>query len=81
MKSHVHLWQYLAEFFLEWEISQKKITEKIKTLFLLDKFVSRKSCPLRDNVAESGGAGQATDENIIWRLGLSCWITKATNTY
>jgi hypothetical protein len=31
MKTYVHLWQYLAEFFLEWEIFQIKVTEKIKT--------------------------------------------------
>jgi len=31
---HVHLWHYLAEFFLEWEISRKQVAEKIKTHIL-----------------------------------------------
>ena len=31
MKTYVHLWSYLAEFFLEWEIFQIKVVEKIKT--------------------------------------------------
>jgi hypothetical protein len=31
MKTYVHLWQYLAEFFLEWEMFQTKVVEKIKT--------------------------------------------------
>ena len=25
--------------------------------------------------------GQATDENIIWRMRFACWITKATDTH
>jgi len=31
MKVNVHLWQYLTEFFWEWEMIQTKIVEKIKT--------------------------------------------------
>jgi hypothetical protein len=31
MKTYVHLWQYLAEFFLEWETFQTKFVEKVKT--------------------------------------------------
>ena len=31
MKTWVHLWQYLADFFLEWEKFQNKNIEKIKT--------------------------------------------------
>ena len=33
MKTYVHVWQYLAEFFLEWELFNKKVLEKIKTHF------------------------------------------------
>ena len=28
-----------------------------------------------------GRAGEATDCNMIWRMRIACWITKATNTY
>ena len=28
----------------------------------------------------NGTVGQATDENITWRMHVACWITKATNT-
>jgi hypothetical protein len=31
LKNHLHLWQYLSEFFLKWEMCQTKVTEKIKT--------------------------------------------------
>jgi hypothetical protein len=34
MNADVHLWVYLAEFFLEWEIFQKNVVEKIKTPIL-----------------------------------------------
>jgi hypothetical protein len=41
MKTYVHLWQYLAEFFLEWEIFQTKFVDKIITniLFSITFFV------------------------------------------
>ena len=28
MKIYVHLWKYLAEFFIEWETFQAKVVEK-----------------------------------------------------
>ena len=34
MKTFPHLWQYLAELFLEWEMFQIKVVEKVKTLIL-----------------------------------------------
>jgi hypothetical protein len=34
MKTFLHLWEYLAEFFLEWEIFQTKVVEKIQTHIL-----------------------------------------------
>jgi hypothetical protein len=33
MKTSVRLWAYLAEFFLEWDIFQIKVIEKIKYAF------------------------------------------------
>jgi hypothetical protein len=32
-------------------------------------------------VEKYGRAGQATDDNIIWRMRFACWITKATDTH
>ena len=31
MKTFPHLWQYLAKFFLEWEMFHTEVVEKIKT--------------------------------------------------
>ena len=67
MKTCVHLW-YVAEFFLEWEMFQTKVVEKIKTHFMLNKFFFRKSCRLWDNVEKYGRAGQSTDDIMAQSL-------------
>jgi hypothetical protein len=35
----------------------------------------------RDNVGKCVRARQATDDNIIRRMRIACWITKATDTH
>jgi hypothetical protein len=42
---------------------------------------SRKWFRLRNNVEEFCRAGQATDDNITWRMRIACWIPKATDTH
>ena len=62
-----HLWQYLAEFFLEWEMFQMKVVEKMKTHILCSVTFFRKSCRLWDNVEKYGGAREAADDNTAAR--------------
>ena len=38
MKTDIHLWSYLTEFFLEWEMFQTKVVEKMKTYILCSIF-------------------------------------------
>ena len=58
-----HLWQYLAKFFLEWEISQIKFVEKIKTRILYSvTFFPRKSSLLSDNVDKYGAGRENTND-------------------
>jgi len=33
MQTDVHLWQYIAEFFLEWEMFHTEVLEKMKAQF------------------------------------------------
>jgi hypothetical protein len=40
MERFLYLWQYLAEFFLEWEMFQVKVGEKIKTHFIFNNLLS-----------------------------------------
>ena len=65
MKTNIHFWSYLAQFFLEWEMFQTKVVQKIRT-HISDwiTFFFRKSCCLWDNVEKYCRAGQATDDSI-----------------
>jgi hypothetical protein len=77
MKTLSHLWQYLANFFLEWEMFQTNIVEKIKTHILCSVTFFRKSCHLWDNAEKFGRARGATKDVTIWRIRFKCWISKA----
>jgi hypothetical protein len=57
------------------------IYDNIKKHILCSINVLRKSCRLWDNARKYGRAGQATDDNIIQRMRIVCWITKTTNTH
>ena len=59
MKTYVHLW-YLTELFLEWELFQKKVVDKIEKHILCSVFFPRKACHLWDNVEKRGRARHAT---------------------
>ena len=67
MKTTIHFLSYLAHLFLEWEVLQMKVVEKIKTHILVSVkffFFFRKSCQLWENVEKYCTAGKATDDNI-----------------
>ena len=71
MKTYVQLWQYLAEFFIEWEMMQTKVAEKIKTHISRSIIVFlSKIMPLMTNVEKYFTAGQATDGSITRRRAL-----------
>jgi hypothetical protein len=51
VKTNIHVWSHVAQFFLEWEMFQKIIYKKSKPYFMFDKlFFFLKSCRLWDNV-------------------------------
>jgi hypothetical protein len=58
MKTFLHLWQCLAEFFLEWELFEKSCRENQNILFWITVF--QKSCRLwlSKNVVEPETACQ-----------------------
>ena len=39
MKTNLHFWSYLAQFFLEWEMFQTKVVEEIKTRLMFNFFL------------------------------------------
>jgi len=64
MKTDIHFWSYLAQFFLEWEMFQTKVVEKLETRFLCPMTYFQKSCRLWDDVEKCYKTGQATGENM-----------------
>jgi hypothetical protein len=78
MKTHKHLWWYLAEFSLEWEMFQTKVVQKIKTHIVCSIFFSRKSCRLWDSVEKHFRYGQATDDNMTH---VHCMLDTSGYTY
>ena len=81
MMPYINSWQYLPQVFLEWEIFQITFAVKIKTfIFMFSNFSPQKSCRLWDNVEKHVTARQSTEVNIIQRMCIACWMTKATDT-
>ena len=64
MKTNTQFWLYLAHFFLEREIFQTNLVEKIKRHILYSVMFLRKSCRLWDYVEKYCRAGQATDDSM-----------------
>jgi len=65
MKTDIHFWSYLAQFFLEWEMFQTKVVEKIKPHILYSVTFFQKSCRLWDNVVQFCSVGEVT-----WEYGM-----------
>ena len=73
VNTDIYFWSYLAQFFLEREMFQTKVVEKIKIHFVFVTY-SRKSYRLWDKVEECGRARQAINGNTslcdihYWRM-------------
>jgi hypothetical protein len=65
-----------------WNVPDKICSKNQNTHSMLSKFfLFRKSCSLWDNVEKYCTPGQATDDNIIWRMRFSFWLTKAKDIH
>ena len=80
MKTDIHFWSYLAQFFLEWKMFQTKLVVQFKTHILCSATFFRKSCRLWDNVGKFRRMGQAIDGNIALHC-FACWIPRVTNMH
>jgi hypothetical protein len=71
---------YSAHFFLEWDMFQTKVVEKIKTHFMFNNFFfPQNGRHLWDNLEKYCTAGQGTDDCVAHCI--ACWIPKATDTH
>ena len=76
MKTSRRFWSYLAQFFLEWNVSDRSCRENQKTHFVLSNFFSSKIVPSWDNMEKYCRAGEATDDNMA-----HAHVRKATDTH
>jgi hypothetical protein len=80
MKLYVHLWYNLAEFFVEWDIVQTKVAEKIKTHILCSVtffYENHAFCDITwKNIVQP-----VRPQMTIWRMFIAGLISKATNTH
>jgi hypothetical protein len=65
MKTNIYFWLYFAHFFLEWEMSQTKVAEKIKTHILCKiTFLFFENLTICEKIWKKYcRAAQATDDN------------------
>ena len=80
MTTKVHILSYLAHLFLEWEMFQTKLLQKIKTRILCSVtflFENRAAYEIMWKNAVERGRSQKT----IWRMSNACWIRKAIYTH
>ena len=63
MKTNTNVSTYLAQFFLERDMFQRKFVAEIKTHFVFSNY-SLKIWFLWDNVEKYSTAGQVTDDNL-----------------
>jgi hypothetical protein len=59
-------------------VLDKRCRENQSTHFRSNNFFPRKFISLSDNVENFGTGRQATGDNMITRMRIACWITRAT---
>jgi len=57
------------------------VQRKSEHTFYFQRVFSPKIIPFLGNMETYGTVGQATDDNIRWRMRIACWINKATHTH
>ena len=78
MKTDIQLWSYLAQFFLESEMSQTKLVEKIKTHLMFHNILSENRADyelMRLNTVEP-----AKSQIAIWHMRTEFWIPRLQHT-
>ena len=76
---HMHLWSYLAQFFLEWEMFQTYVVEKVKMHCMFNKLFFE-NCVVCD-VTSKNIVLPDKQQMTIWLRRIACWIPKATDTH
>ena len=78
MKTDIRVLMYLAEFFVEWEMFQTKVVEKIKTYILCSVFFLNRAVY---EIMWKNNVEPDRPKVTIWHMHIACWVTKATDTH
>jgi hypothetical protein len=72
----IYIFGHISHSFFRTRNVSEKIVEKIKTHIFCSVifFFFRKSCRLWGNVEKYCRAGRASNDNVIWRMHITCWI-------
>ena len=78
MNTFAYLWQYLAEYFLEWEMFQIKFIEKNQHRHLMpDNFFFSKNRAVYETMSKNM-VKPNRPQMTIWRIRVTCCSSKAT---
>jgi hypothetical protein len=77
----MHIYDNISVSYLRMTYVSYKRCSEVKTHCVLSNVFPWKSCCLLRTVVKCCTAGEATDDNIIRRMRLACWITKAADTH
>ena len=65
MNKNIHFWSHLVQFFVEWEMFQTNVVEKIKTQFHVQYIFFFENRAIYEIMREEyGRANQATEEDM-----------------
>jgi hypothetical protein len=76
MKTYVHSWQYLAEFFSEWVIFQQ-VVEDYKTHILIS-VTSSENLAIYE-IRWKNKVESSRPKMTVWCVHLAFWVIKVTN--
>ena len=79
MRAYIHLWSYLAQFFLEYIIFQTRVSRKSKYILYIKFFFFENYADheiMWKNIVEQG-----RPHMTIGRMHIACWMHKARNTH
>jgi len=83
VKTNIHVWSYRAQLFVEWETSQTKVVEKIKTHFMFSNllFESRAVCEImwKNTVWPDKATNTHSDYVILIVFPLQQWLHDHTS--
>jgi len=80
MKTNIHFWPYLAQFFLERKMFQTKFAEKVNTLnlWLIFFFENYAIC---EEILKKKIVVPDRPQVTIWRMRIACRIPNTTNAH